>query len=567
MRFTNGYWLIRDGMQLQFPKIAYDSRVEAGKLTVYAPCMTMENKGNCLNGGTITIEFTAPRNDIIEVHAYHFKGAVPKGPAFSINRTKADVRIEETDKELVFASGDTSVRITKHPASFAMRFYYKETLLTQSLDKALGYAVYKGKTPYMKEELTLSVGEYVYGLGERFTAFVKNGQSVEIANRDGGTSSDQAYKNIPFYLTNRGYGVFTMQPEDISYEIASEKVNRVQFSVEGESLSYCVIGGGSMKRTLALYTDLTGKPALPPAWSFGLWLSTSFLTDYDTDTVTRFLDGMEQSGIPVSVFHFDCCWMEEFEWCNFKWNRHTFTDPERMLKDIHTRGIRVCVWINPYIGQKSPLFDEGLEHGYFLQNPDGSVYQRDEWQSGTALVDFTNPDAVNGIRIILSACWIWGSTALRRISGNGFRRRSAILMVRIPKRCTTTMRNCTIAPSLNFWNANAGKGRRLSLPEAQLLGRRNIRSTGEGTAFQRTLPWRRLSAAAFPLPCRVLDTGAMISADLKTGLRQTFTTDGRNLGYCPATRATMVRAHIKSRGCLGIPALLLQGSLPASSSP
>lgn len=85
----------------------------------------------------------------------------------------------------------------------------------------------------MKEELTLSVGEYVYGLGERFTAFVKNGQSVEIANRDGGTSSDQAYKNIPFYLTNRGYGVFTMQPEDISYEIASEKVNRVQFSVEG----------------------------------------------------------------------------------------------------------------------------------------------------------------------------------------------------------------------------------------------------------------------------------------------------------------------------------------------
>lgn len=394
MRFTNGYWLIRDGMQLQFPKIAYDSRVEAGKLTVYAPCMTMENKGNCLNGGTITIEFTAPRNDIIEVHAYHFKGAVPKGPAFSINRTKADVRIEETDKELVFASGDTSVRITKHPAPFAMRFYYKETLLTQSLDKALGYAVYKGKTPYMKEELTLSVGEYVYGLGERFTAFVKNGQSVEIANRDGGTSSDQAYKNIPFYLTNRGYGVFTMQPEDISYEIASEKVNRVQFSVEGESLSYCVIGGGSMKRTLALYTDLTGKPALPPAWSFGLWLSTSFLTDYDTDTVTRFLDGMEQSGIPVSVFHFDCCWMEEFEWCNFKWNRHTFTDPERMLKDIHTRGIRVCVWINPYIGQKSPLFDEGLEHGYFLQNPDGSVYQRDEWQSGTALVDFTNPDAV-----------------------------------------------------------------------------------------------------------------------------------------------------------------------------
>lgn len=394
MKFTNGYWLTRTGMQMQFPKTAYDSRVEADKLTVYAPCASMGSKGNSLNTAVITIELTAPRNDVIEVRAYHFKGALAKGPAFAVNRTKTDVRIAETDQELVFASGDTSVRITKHPAPFSMRFYYKDTLLTESADKALGYAVYEGKTPYMKEELSLAVGEYVYGLGERFTPFVKNGQTVEISNRDGGTSSEQAYKNIPFYLTNRGYGVFTMQPEDFSYEVASEKVSRVQFSVEGESLSYCVIGGGSMKRTLELYTDLTGKPALPPAWSFGLWLSTSFLTDYDADTVKNFLDGMEQSGIPVGVFHFDCCWMEEFEWCNFKWNRHTFIDPERMLKDIHARGIRTCVWINPYIGQKSPLFDEGLERGFFLQNPDGSVYQRDNWQAGMALVDFTNPAAV-----------------------------------------------------------------------------------------------------------------------------------------------------------------------------
>lgn len=118
MKFTNGYWLTRTGMQMQFPKTAYDSRVEADKLTVYAPCASMGSKGNSLNTAVITIELTAPRNDVIEVRAYHFKGALAKGPAFAVNRTKTDVRIAETDQELVFASGDTSVRITKHPAPF-----------------------------------------------------------------------------------------------------------------------------------------------------------------------------------------------------------------------------------------------------------------------------------------------------------------------------------------------------------------------------------------------------------------------------------------------------------------
>ena len=53
---------------------------------------------------------------------------------------------------------------------------------------------------YVREQLDLSVGEFVYGLGERFTSFTKNGQSVDMWNRDGGTSTEQSYKNIPFYI-------------------------------------------------------------------------------------------------------------------------------------------------------------------------------------------------------------------------------------------------------------------------------------------------------------------------------------------------------------------------------
>jgi alpha-D-xyloside xylohydrolase len=122
-------------------------------------------------------------------------------------------------------------------------------------------------------------------------------------------------------------------------------------------------------------------------------LTTSFTTDYDEATVTHFVDGMAERDIPLHVFHFDCFWMKEFHWCNFEWDARVFPDPKGMLERLREKGLKICVWINPYIAQRSALFDEGMEHGYLLKRPDGSVWQWDRWQSGMGLVDFTNPDA------------------------------------------------------------------------------------------------------------------------------------------------------------------------------
>ena len=141
----------------------------------------------------------------------------------------------------------------------------------------------------MREQLLLSVGELVYGLGERFTPLIKNGQSVEIWNADGGTTSQLAYKNIPFYITNRGYGVLVNHPELVSFEIASESVERAQFSVAGEYLNYLVINGPTLKKTWKIILSLQ-ENLLFSVWSFGLWLTTSFTTNYDEETVTSFIE-------------------------------------------------------------------------------------------------------------------------------------------------------------------------------------------------------------------------------------------------------------------------------------
>lgn len=393
MKFTDGNWLIREGFHVQGAQQAHDFEVGNGTLTAYASPRPILSRSNMLDTMLLTVRFHSPMPGVIGVKLIHHDGVMDHGPAFELTpETGHHVRIEETEEAAVLTSGSLSVRIRKGP-DWAVEFFRDGERITGSGTKSMAYIKEGKDKAYLREELDLGVGEYVYGLGERFTPFVKNGQVVDIWNQDGGTSSEQTYKNIPFYVSNKGYGVLVNQPELVSFEIASEKVKKVQFSVQGESLEYFVIDGPTLKDVLRKYTDLTGKPALPPAWTFGLWLSTSFTTNYDETTVNSFVDGMAERDLPLRVFHFDCFWMREFHWTDFKWDERTFPDPQGMLARLKEKGLKICVWINPYIAQRSRLFKEGKEHGYLVKKPNGDVWQWDLWQPGMALVDFTNPAA------------------------------------------------------------------------------------------------------------------------------------------------------------------------------
>ncbi|NBJ02830.1 alpha-xylosidase [Lachnospiraceae bacterium] len=395
MKFTSGYWMTRKEITPLYAAEYADHRIFGTELAVYVPSKHIGDRGDALNLGMLTVYLSSPMENVIKVSVRHFEGAAYRGPFAEIRQTNPQVQIEETDTELIYRSGRTSAVIDKRPASWGIRFLDGDRELTETGYRNMAYMQNRdtGRN-YMTEQLALDVGESVYGFGERFTPFVKNGQVVEMWNEDGGTASEIAYKNIPFYISNKGYGVLVDNEGDVSFEIASEKVERLQFSAEGERLDYYVINGSDPKRTVSLYTELTGKPALPPAWSFGLWLTTSFTTDYDEETTSGFIQGMADRDIPLQVFHFDCYWMEAYEWCNFTWDARTFPEPKEMLKRYHDRGLKICVWINPYIGQKSPLFREGMEQGYLLKRSNGDVWQTDLWQAGMGIVDFTNPAAV-----------------------------------------------------------------------------------------------------------------------------------------------------------------------------
>jgi alpha-D-xyloside xylohydrolase len=392
MKFTDGYWQMRPGMTPHYAAQVHEAVVEKESLMVYTPTMKLRGRGDTLNLPMLTIRFSSPMADVIRVQLIHHKGGGPHKPEFSIKEGPTpQISISDDDQYASLVSGRLSVRVSKGE-DWLVEFLGNDRVITSSSWRGMGY-VDTSQGRFIHEQLSLGVGECVYGLGERFTAFAKNGQVIDIWNQDGGTSSEQSYKNIPFYLTNRGYGVFVNHPGPVSFEVASEKVERVQFSVPGESLEYLVIYGPTPKEILGRYTALTGRPALPPAWSFGLWLSTSFTTDYDEKTVTGFIDGMAVRDIPLHVFHFDCFWMKEFNWCDLQWDSRFFPDPQGMLRRLQSRGLHICVWINPYIAQRSILFDEAAQNGYLLKKSDGDIWQTDKWQAGMGIVDFTNPEA------------------------------------------------------------------------------------------------------------------------------------------------------------------------------
>lgn len=401
MKFSNGCWLQREGTQCFAPAEAYFTKITATEVTICAPAGHVYNKGCTLGGITLTLQITSPREDVIRVQVCHHLGSAVREPAFELNLQEMPLRVTETEDRLLIESGRTALEITKNP--WSMTYLRDGRVLTKSSGKdlALVKTNWKGEyydkgddtDTYIRQQLSLSVGELLYGLGEHFTPFVKNGQSIDIWNEDGGTSTEQAYKNIPFYLSDRNYGVLVNHPERVSFELGTEAVTRAEFSVKGGYLDYFLFAGDSMKEVLMAYTDIAGKPSLPSPWTFGLWLSTSFTTNYDEETVMSFIDGMLERGIPLRTFHFDCFWMKEFHWSDFIWDERVFPDPERMLKRIKEKGLNICVWINSYIGQESHLFKEGMEKGYFIRRPGGKVYQWDMWQPGMAIVDFTNPEA------------------------------------------------------------------------------------------------------------------------------------------------------------------------------
>ncbi|KAH8809207.1 glycoside hydrolase family 31 protein [Xylogone sp. PMI_703] len=412
MKFRDGMWLVAEGKRLEYAEEVHSITTREDGMSLLCPTKKIRGRSDSLNASTLTIDVQAHFDGVISIETTHWLGARNPGPHFDLfpaGKPTSLAKISKSCESTMLSSGSLSATVTSAPKDFEIRFHATDGSkeLTSLLNRSVGLA-YSPATSnpmqtsdmrnlqhYIFTQTTLSVGETVHGLGERFGAFNKVGQAVTLWNADGGTSSEQAYKNIPFWISSRGYGIFIDTPDKIELEVGSERCSRVQTSIEGQRLKWYIIHGPTPKEVLEKYSILTGKPGRVPSWSFGLWLSTSFTTNYDEKTVSSFLEGMKAREIPVEVFHFDCFWMKAFHWCDFVFDVDVFPNPEAQIARLKSSGLvkKVCVWVNPYLGQASPLFQYAASKGFLLRRKNGDIFQWDLWQSGMGIIDFTNPEA------------------------------------------------------------------------------------------------------------------------------------------------------------------------------
>lgn len=263
----------------------------------------------------------------------------------------------------------------------------------------LGFQVKEESTPKAYETMYLAPDEHLYGFGEKFTPLDKRGQKIVSWNVDAlGASSEKSYKNIPFFMSSRGYGIFINSTGRIEYNLGTKSPISYNFEVIDNKLDYFIIYGPTFKNILKIYTKITGCAPVPPKWSFGLWMSKAgYKSREEIESVSQ---NLRSNDIPCDVINLDPWWMIDGKWCNFKWNRKSFPKPDEMIEKLRKKGFKLCLWEHPYISDQSTLYQEAKEQGYFITKSDGEVYRINPFKNfkgvtfRAGIVDFSNPNAV-----------------------------------------------------------------------------------------------------------------------------------------------------------------------------
>ena len=359
------------------------------------------------DGGEIQCAVTTLEGGILKVHV----GEPTPSEIFSVEDVFAPFLPEtiENSEVVVLRTEAYSVAINKSPWQLAVYKPDGETLLKEEnadVDPVgKRQAISSG---YSREPdgsvhgcnlcFSLPHNEHFFGFGESFSSFDKRGQCVDIWNIDAlGVRTDESYKNVPFFISSRGYGFFLNHSGASRFQMGSVSSASWQVHAEGKGLEYFIIPGENAAEIIGKYTGFSGRAPMLPLWSFGTWVSNGFY-NADRESMMETAQRLRTEGIPADVLHFDCYWLRDRKWCDLVWNTERFPDPEQMISRLREDGFRSCLWINPYISIESDLYSEGVERGFFLRDARGEVLIRDVWhglEPHCAFIDFTREEEVS----------------------------------------------------------------------------------------------------------------------------------------------------------------------------
>lgn len=265
---------------------------------------------------------------------------------------------------------------------------------------------------------TLRHDEHVYGFGEKFSDLDKRGQAINLwhANATGNTWP-ASYKNVPFFTSTRGYGLFLNSAYPIKYHMGDLSHTHYSVHLQHDLLDVFFIYGPSIKEILPRYTNITGRSPMPPLWSFGLWMSR--MSYREQAQVEQVADDLRARDIPCDVIHIDTDWFKT-PWANdLTFSSERFPDPSAMIAHLRSRGFRLTLWQIPYIATESVFYAEARENGYFARQDDGQPWLIDGFFGKAAVIDYSNPDAVAWIQSKFEPLFAMGVAAIKTDFGEG----------------------------------------------------------------------------------------------------------------------------------------------------
>ena len=383
----NGYWPVRMKM-LDFPDTQYDNdpnlRIKVQKIdnrTLRVTIFTspIEPKMDDANDPMFSPEFIAQQN----------------GEQAKNGRGRWNVKA--TDQAIVYKNNNGSLEIQKYPFRIVLRDGQGK-LLTQTrhiIDndstqvKLLPFNFIKrgsDNSRSINPVLMLSPNERIYGCGESFTSLNKVGQKVQISVVDPqGPETDGMYKPVPFYFSNRGYGIFMHTSAPTTADFGASYIGAQRLFMGDETMDFFIFFG-EPKDVLNAYTDVTGKSPMLPLWTFGTWMSriTYFSQEEGLDIARK----LRANKIPSDVIHFDTGWFGVDWQCDYEFAKDRFKDPVAMLKSMKKDGFHTCLWQLPYFTPKNRYFRELVDGGMAVHNGNGTLSYED------AVLDLSNPKTV-----------------------------------------------------------------------------------------------------------------------------------------------------------------------------
>ncbi len=380
----------------------------------------------------LTLQFITPGI----LHIYLSDPTVPDGQRTTFARHDAQQPVTasftHTDQSLTWDTSDLHIELVFDPFDLAIFGPQGQILLRQAhevLDPTgrlrvlpLGKTAFAGRHIAFHETFMAAPDEHFYGFGEKFTNFDKRGQELVMWNTDAaGTFSERSYKNVPFFISSRGYGIFVDSVMPTHFDMAASNESVFSIAVPDTALDYYIIAGPAPKTIISRYADLVGHPTLPPKWAFGLWMSSGFEADSAAKTLER-AQQLRAHQIPCDVIHMDCFWQRFGQWSNFQWDAAAFPDPPSLVAQLKALHFQVCLWINSYISVESDLFRFASEQGYLLKTPTGDPYTIDAWfgfHPPVGIIDLTHPEAVTWFTEMLRSLLRMGVAVFKTDFGEG----------------------------------------------------------------------------------------------------------------------------------------------------